>query len=89
MTPGGAQGFESLFRTSGVPLTAQDTIPDLNQPLERLINSLNEREGYIQVLPLQYSLIIAILNRFSYVAFKSSPDNILSQRNLEKSLQKK
>jgi quercetin dioxygenase-like cupin family protein len=42
MTPGGSQGLESLFRTFGVKLTAKDTIPDLNEPVEHLINSLNQ-----------------------------------------------
>lgn len=42
MTPGGAQGLESLFRTFGVPLAPEDTIPDLNQPVAHLLNSLHE-----------------------------------------------
>lgn len=47
MTPGGAQGLESLFRTFGAKINDTDVIPDLNRPVEHLverINSLREKK---------------------------------------------
>lgn len=41
MTPGGAQGLESLFRTFGVKLTNKDVVPDLNKPVKYLIEAIN------------------------------------------------
>jgi quercetin dioxygenase-like cupin family protein len=41
ITPGGSQGLESLFRTFGVRVTDNDVIPDLNKPVEHLIETIN------------------------------------------------
>ena len=42
MTPGGAQGLESLFRSFGVTLSAADPIPDLDEPVEKLLEALDQ-----------------------------------------------
>ncbi len=41
MTPGGAQGLESLFRNFGVKLSDNDIVPDLNRPVEHLVEVIN------------------------------------------------
>ncbi|CAN5168767.1 hypothetical protein BH23BAC2_BH23BAC2_15660 [soil metagenome] len=38
--PGGPNGFESLFRTMGIKLNDTDEIPDLNKPVEHLLNAM-------------------------------------------------
>lgn len=40
ITPGGATGLESLFRTMGVSLSEDDKVPDLNQPVEHLLEEI-------------------------------------------------
>lgn len=42
MTPGGAKGLENLFRTFGVKLSEEDFIPDLNQPVEHLLETIHD-----------------------------------------------
>lgn len=44
MTPGGANGLESLFRTMGVSLDENDKVPDLNQPVEHLLEEIKGLE---------------------------------------------
>jgi len=41
MTPGGSKGLESLFRTFGVRVLDNDILPDLNKPVEHLIETIN------------------------------------------------
>ena len=41
MTPGGAAGLESLFRNFGVKVSNDDIIPDLNRPVEHLIQEID------------------------------------------------
>jgi quercetin dioxygenase-like cupin family protein len=46
MSPGGANGLESLFRIMGVTLTDKDQIPDLNKPVEHLLDTISQlRKG--------------------------------------------
>jgi hypothetical protein len=42
MAPGGSQGLESLFRTFEIRLADNKDIPDLNQPVEHLIEAINK-----------------------------------------------
>ena len=49
MSPGGAKGLESLFRTFGVGLTDKDVIPDVNKPIEDWVKAVdNLREKIIK-----------------------------------------
>ena len=41
IAPGGAKGLESLFRNFGVKFTDEDTIPDLNKPIEDWIKAVD------------------------------------------------
>lgn len=44
--PGGANGLESLFRTMGIKIEDTDEIPDLNKPVEHLVDAIAKmREG--------------------------------------------
>ena len=49
MTPGGAQGLESLFRNFGVKLSNDDIIPDLNKPVEHLIQEITRLRSKQQI----------------------------------------
>lgn len=40
MIPGGANGLESLFRTMGIPLKDTDEVPDLNKPVNHLLEAM-------------------------------------------------
>lgn len=45
ITPGGAQGLESLFRNFGVQISDSSLIPDLDKPAEHLIEAINKLKG--------------------------------------------
>lgn len=40
--PGGANGLESLFRTMGIKLEDTDEIPDLNKPVQHLLDAIKK-----------------------------------------------
>jgi quercetin dioxygenase-like cupin family protein len=49
MFPGGENGLESLFRRMGIKLDDTDEIPDLNNPVESLLDTMNKmRESKVR-----------------------------------------
>jgi len=45
MTPGGAQGLESLFRNFGVQISDSSLVPDLDKPVGHLLEAINKLKG--------------------------------------------